>query len=67
MASNTGCTAVGELEMTRKTSLVAVCWSSASVSSAFRAASALAQPDVLDGALVEGPFVFGDLRAAASA
>ena len=36
IASNTGWTSVGELEMTRRISLVAVCCSSASVSSRFR-------------------------------
>ena len=36
-------------EMTRRISLVAVCCSSASVSSRFRASQLLEQPDVLDG------------------
>ena len=39
MASNTGWTSVGELEMTRRISPVAVCCSSDSVSSRFRASS----------------------------
>ena len=37
--SNTGCVSVGELEITRKTSLVAVCCSSDSVSSAVRSST----------------------------
>ncbi len=37
MASNTGCTSVGEPEMTLSTSEVAVCCSNASLSSAVRA------------------------------
>ena len=40
-ASSTGWISVGELLMTRKTSLVAVCWSSASVRSPFLACSSL--------------------------
>src|SRR5262249_30144900 len=41
MASNTGCRSPGELEMTRSTSEVAVCCSSASVSSRVRASRLL--------------------------
>ncbi len=41
MASNTGCTFVGELEITRRISLVAVCCSSASVREAFLAWSSV--------------------------
>ena len=41
MASNTGCRFVGELLMTFKISAVAVCCSSASVTSALRACSSL--------------------------
>ena len=41
MASNTGWTSVGELLMTRRISLVAVCCSSASVSSRLRACSSV--------------------------
>ena len=41
MASITGCRSVGELEMTRRMSAVAVCCSSASVRSAFLASSSL--------------------------
>ena len=41
MASKTGWTSVGELLMTRRISLVAVCCSSDSVSSRFRASSSL--------------------------
>ena len=39
MTSNTGVTSVGELEITRRISAVAVCCSSASVSSRFRVSS----------------------------
>jgi hypothetical protein len=39
MVLKTGWTSVGELEMTRRISLVAVCCSSASVRSRFRASS----------------------------
>jgi hypothetical protein len=39
VASNTGCNSPGELEMTRSTSEVAVCCSSASASSRVRASS----------------------------
>ena len=49
MVSNTGWTSVGELEMTRRISLVAVCCSSASVSSRFRASQLREQAHVLDG------------------
>ena len=48
IASKTGWTSVGELEMTRRISLVAVCCSSASVSSRFRASELREQPHVLD-------------------
>ena len=41
MMSNTGWTSVGELEMTRRISLVAVCCSSASVSALLRACSSV--------------------------
>jgi hypothetical protein len=41
IVSNTGWTSVGELEMTRKISPVAVCCSRDSASSAFRACSSL--------------------------
>ena len=41
IVSNTGWTSVGELLMTRRISLVAVCCSSASVRSAFRACSSV--------------------------
>ena len=41
IASNTGCTSVGELLMTFRISAVAVCCSSASVSSRFRACNSL--------------------------
>ncbi len=41
MVSNTGCASVGELEMTRRISPVAVCCSSVSVRSRFRASSSL--------------------------
>ena len=41
MVSNTGCTSVGELLMTRRISLVAVCCSSVSVSSRLRACSSV--------------------------
>ena len=47
--SNTGWTSVGELLMTRRISLVAVCCSSASVRSRLRASQLLEQPHVLDG------------------
>ena len=46
--SMTGWRSVGELEITRRISAVAVCCSSASVSSRFRASQLLEQPDVLD-------------------
>ena len=49
IVSNTGCTSVGELLMTRRISLVAVCCSSASVRSRLRASQLLEQPHVLDG------------------
>ena len=48
IASKTGCTSVGELLITRKTSLVAVCCSNASVRSRLRACSSLKQPHVLN-------------------
>ena len=48
MVSNTGWTSVGELEMTRRISLVAVCCSSASVRSRLRAFELGEQPHVLD-------------------
>ena len=48
IVSKTGWTSVGELEMTRRISLVAVCCSRASVSSRFRASSSCEQPHVLD-------------------
>jgi hypothetical protein len=41
MVSKTGCTSVGELEMTPRISLVAVCCSSVSVRSRLRASSSL--------------------------
>ena len=41
MVSKTGCTSVGELLITRRISLVAVCCSSASVSSRLRASSSV--------------------------
>ena len=47
--SNTGWMSVGELEITRRISLVAVCCSSASVRSAFLACELAEQPRVLDG------------------
>ena len=46
--SNTGWTSVGELEMTRRISPVAVCCSSVSVRSRLRALQLLEQADVLD-------------------
>ena len=48
MMSNTGWTSVGELEMTRRISPVAVCCSRVSVRSRLRASSSCEQPDVLD-------------------
>ena len=41
MASNTGCTLVGDVEITRRISLVAVCCSNDSVSSRFRVSSSV--------------------------
>ena len=41
IASMTGCTSVGELEITRRTSAVAVCWPSVSIRAALRASSSL--------------------------
>ncbi len=49
MMSNTGCTSVGELLMTRRISAVAVCCPSASVRSRLRASSSCEEADVLDG------------------
>ena len=46
---NTGWTSVGELLMTRRISLVAVCCSRASVRSAFLRLQLVEQPRVLDG------------------
>ena len=46
IASKTGCTSVGELLITRRTSAVAVCCSSASVSSAVRSLDLALQPGV---------------------
>ena len=43
MVSNTGCTSVGEPEITVRISLVAVCCSRASVSEAFLACSSLSR------------------------
>ena len=48
MVSNTGWTSVGELQMTRRISLVAVCCSSVSVRSRLRVSSSCEQADVLD-------------------
>ena len=48
IASNTGSSSPGELEMTRSTSEVAVCCSSASLSSRVRCLHLLEQPHVLD-------------------
>ena len=49
MVSNTGCTSLGEREMTLEDLAVAVCCSSDSVSSRVRACTCLEQPRVLDG------------------
>ena len=49
MVSKTGWTSVGELEMTRRISPVAVCCSSVSVRSRLRASSSCEEADVLDG------------------
>ena len=51
MVSKTGCTSVGELLITRRISLVAVCCSRASVQRALvtLASQLLEQPHVLDG------------------
>ena len=55
MTSNTGCTSVGDVEITRRISAVAVCCSRASVTCACACVSAVLllqlreQPDVLDG------------------
>ena len=66
-ASMTGWRSVGELAITRRISLVAVCCSSASVSSRFRVLELLEQPDVLDGddrlvgeGLEEGDLLVGE-------
>ena len=49
MVFKTGWRSVGELEIARRISLVAVCWSSASVRSRLLVRSSLNQPHVLDG------------------
>ena len=49
IVSNTGCTSVGELDMTPKISLVAVCWSNDSLRSRRARLHLLEQPRVLDG------------------
>ena len=49
IVSKTGCTSVGELLMTRRISLVAVCRSSDSVRSRLRVCTSVSSRDVLDG------------------
>ena len=64
IGSKTGWRSVGELAITRRISLVAVCCSSASVSSRFRVLELREQPHVLDG---DDRLVGEGLRGARSA